>query len=299
MSNLDRVRKNFLQAVGCALVAITAFITATAQNPGDKVEYKAQNWPEKWETGTFVKALPGGTQALIREKPTEFFPQGFERAYALKEIRQVGNNQTDQVDLDKIIVKKPETADGPMSEQNVLTFLRNRLGEGDPFRDNPKRELALKALREEVLRRGVNFRYASVGDFSNQLMKFGALSNVTAPLTENFGPPAKLASIFDQWRLSKVGDPNNPRFGNAGSLNINSNDSYVWNSPSGVIKGKWRKATPDEMAKSDKGGDGIVLLNAKSGLDWLVFKRNEGGPQGEGVKITDLGTRNMRERGTR
>ncbi|HYE74748.1 MAG TPA: hypothetical protein VEF04_15525, partial [Blastocatellia bacterium] len=74
---------------------------------------------------------------------------------------------------------------------------------------------------------------------------------------------------------------------------------YNWDSPSGVLQGRWRKATPEELAKSDKGGEGVVLLNAKSQLDWLVFKRNEEGPQGEGIKITDLATRNLRERGTR
>ncbi len=71
----------------CAIGVVT---TVQAQKPGDKVEYKAQNWPEKWEVGTFVKELPGGKQVLIRERPNEFFAEGFERAYALTTEPRLG-----------------------------------------------------------------------------------------------------------------------------------------------------------------------------------------------------------------
>jgi hypothetical protein len=53
------------------------------------------------------------------------------------------------------------------------------------------------------------------------------------------------------------------------------------------------------MAKSDKGGEGIVVLNGKSHVSWLIFTRDENAPEGVGIKIVDLETRNMRERGTR
>lgn len=193
-----------------------------------------------------------------------------------------------------------------MNEQDVLGFLRNRLGPGDPFM-NPKRDQVLQELRQEVLRRGVSFRYAAVGDFSNQLAKFGALSNVTAALGENFGAPTTFTALHGKWRLLKVGAPTTfakggdlyrrgEYAGDAGSVIINPDGSYLWDSPSGVLKDKWRKATADEIAKSDKG---VVLLKAKSAEDWLVFKRSETGPEGEGIKITDLRTRNLRERGTR
>lgn len=42
-----------------------------------------------------------------------------------------------------------------------------------------------------------------------------------------------------------------------------------------------------------------MLLKAKAGADWLAFGRDEEGPQGKGIKLTDLQTRNLRERGTR
>ncbi len=78
-----------MQIVACLAVACAGMAAAQGTRflAGDKVEYKAQNYPEKWLVGTFVRELPGGKQVLIREVPTEFFPEGFERAYALNEVR--------------------------------------------------------------------------------------------------------------------------------------------------------------------------------------------------------------------
>jgi hypothetical protein len=54
------------------------------------------------------------------------------------------------------------------------------------------------------------------------------------------------------------------------------------------------------MAKSDRGGQGVVLLNAKSGSDWIVFERNDEGQQGkDGVRISDLYNRGITEIATR
>ena len=196
-----------------------------------------------------------------------------------------------------------------MSQPDVLAFMQERLGAGDPFM-NPRRESVMQALREEVLRRGVDFHNHAIGDFANQLSRYGALSNVSFALDRNFGPPAVAGELNGTWRLIKVGATTTFTRGNtlyqrgefaglAGSVAINGNGSYTWNSPSGLLRGNWRAATPEEMAKSDKGGAGVVLLAAKSGADWLVFKRSEEGPEGNGIMITDLATRNLRERGTR
>ncbi|MFM9968294.1 MAG: hypothetical protein ACKVQK_07850 [Burkholderiales bacterium] len=307
---------------------------AQAYKPGDKLEYKTQNSPEKWEPGTFVRELPGGTQVLIRQAPSQFFPQGSERAYSLNEVRLVGGAPAANPPQSRpgpaippaptaqVAKAAPEPAPGiepppqagaaagaPMSQQDVLGFLQTRLGDGDPFA-NPRREAVLQQLRDEILRRGVGFRYATLGDFSNRLGKYGALSNVTAPLAQNFGAPASSAELSGKWRLLKVGATTTFAKGNdlyrrgefagdAGTLVVNADASYVWNSPSGLLKGKWRPATAGEMAKSDKGGEGVVLVRAKSGADWLVFRRNEEGPEGNGILIADLATRNLRERGTR
>ena len=314
-------------------------VVAQAYQPGQQVEYKAQNWPEKWEIGVFVRDLPGGTQMVIREKPTQFFPEGFERAYALAEVREAPPPELAQAQAQapaprpapkavpapaggaRLAPQTPRPAAGGgggagvgagvglMSQQDVLGFLKQRLGDGDPFM-NPKREAVLQSLREEVMRRGVDFHSHAIGDFANQIGRYGALSNVTYALSSNFGPPAVQNELMGTWRLMKVGATTSvTRGGNlyqrqeyaglAGSLALNAGGTYQWHSPSGLLRGNWRPATAEEMAKSDKGGDGVVLLSAKSGADWLVHKRTEEGPEGTGIMIRDLATRNLRERGTR
>ncbi len=321
---------------GLAALSGTGMANAQTYQPGEQIEYKAQNWPEKWDKGIYVRDTPGGTQVIIREAPSQFFPEGFQRAYSLSDVRPVTQaaapqGQPDQAQAPAPPPARPRAAplararpvaapdqvpdgggvggNGLMSQQDVLSFLRERLDDGDPFM-NSRREAVLQALRAEVLRRGVDFHNHAIGDFANQIGKFGALSNVTAALDNNFGPPATLGQLMGNWRLIKVGATTSvTRGGNlyqrqeyaglAGSLNIGAGGDYVWNSPSGVLRGRWRIATPEEMAKSDKGGEGVVLLAAKSGWDWLVFRRTEEGPEGTGIKITDLATRNLRERGTR
>lgn len=331
MFEYKKIRTFSIVFGACALIAAataTAAISQRGFHPGAKVEYKAQNWPEKWEIGTFVKELPGGTQVLIREKPNEFHKEGFERAYALAEVRPVTRKEPapnnpearnappaqpsdppEKAEPEPTAASEADAGAGLMSRQDVLAFLRKRLGNGDPFM-NPKREQALQELRKEILSRGVSFRYHSIGEFANDIGKFGPPTAVTAALFENYGALAKRDSLFGKWLIAKVGATTTFERGgdvyqrqeygaSAGSLIVNPNGSYVWDSPSGVLKGQWRKATAEEMGKSDKGGEGLVLLSAKSGADWLVFKRNEEGSQGEGIKISDLATRNLRERGTR
>jgi len=265
---------------------------------------------------------------LIRQAPTQFFPEGSERAFAIDDVRPLTQAAKAaapaiQAPLPKARAPAAKPAAkstvvaanmggagaGLMSEQDVLGFLRQRLGDGDPFM-NPKREAVLGQLREEIMKRGVSFRKEAIGHFANELAKYGALSNVTGPLNDNFGPPANQAELMGTWRIAKVGATTTvTRGGNlyqrqeyaglAGSLTISANGSYVWNSPSGVLRGNWRTATHDEMSKSDKGGAGVVLLGAKSGMDWLIHKRTEEGPEGTGIMIRDLATRNLRERATR
>ncbi len=295
-------------------ILMTTAVIANGQcKPGEQIEYKAQNWPEKWEVGTCVKTLPGGSQVLVAEKPNQFYPEGFHRAYDLADVRPVrpvqpepARNQTpaqpDQVDNGAKPGKNDPPANGPagpqMSQQDVLSFLRRRLGDGDPFM-NPMREWALKDLRDEILRHGVSFHNTSIGPFANELSKFGALSNVTAALDENYGPPAMRDELFGRWLFTKVGAGSNPRFGNNGPLTINANGTYVWDTGTSVVRGTWRDATPEEMAGVDKGGQGIVLSKGKGGWDWIAARRDEEGPAGKGIKLHNLPDHNLRERGTR
>ncbi|MGQ0762304.1 MAG: hypothetical protein ACT4OT_09875 [Acidobacteriota bacterium] len=265
--------------------------------------------------GTCLKTLVGGTQVLIAEKPNEFYPEGFQRAYALADVRPVQKavepapKKDDPVKLNREDFKEPaidraddKPANRPagltMSQDDVLSFLRQRLGNGDPFM-NPRRERVLQQLREEILKRGVNFHHHAIGNFANQLGKFGALSNVTSALNENFGPPAKRNELFGRWLFTKVGAGWNPRFGNNGPLTINANGTYVWETGTGVVRGTWRNAIPEEMSGVDKGGEGIVLLKAKGGWDWIAARRDEEGPAGKGIKLHNLPDHNLRERGTR
>lgn len=326
MFEQGRMRKVLFALAACVFFPTTTAVIVNAQvsyKPGQQIEYKAERYPEKWEPGAVVRMTPEGKQVIIRQKPSQFYPDGFQSAFSLEDVRPLTrpgslksetlqpNPQAGQLDDTKAEPKDAGGGDGAglMSQQDVLSFLQNRLGSGDPFM-NPRREQALQELRKEILRRGVSFRYHSIGQFANEIGKFGAPTGVTFAMSENYGPPAKRISLFGKWYIAKVGATTTLSRGgdvyqrqeygaNAGSLTVNEGGTYIWNSPSGVLKGQWRKATPEEMAKSDKGGEGVVLLNAKSGLDWLVFKRNEEGPEGEGIKITDLDTRNMRERGTR
>ncbi len=328
---ISSIKRAVTAFVLLAMAAVFGSGLALAQTyqPGQQIEYKAQNWPEKWEVGTYVRDLPGGTQVLISEKPSQFFPEGFQRAYTLNEVREAAPPEAAQAPVARpaprvapapapVVRARPAAQPargvggagaGLMSQQDVLGFLQQRLGDGDPFM-NPGREAVLQALREEVLRRGVDFHSHAIGDFANQLGKFGALSNVTYALSDNFGPPAVQGELLGAWRLIKVGATTSvTRGGNnyqrqeyaglAGSLTVNANGTYLWNSPSGMLRGNWRAASAEEMAKSDKGGAGVVLLAAKSGADWLVHKRTEEGPEGTGIMIRDLATRNLRERGTR
>jgi hypothetical protein len=323
--DFQRVRRGVVRfgALGVAAAGALAAGPAWAATcqPGEAVEYKAVSWPETWEKGVCLREIPGGTQVVIREKPSQFFPEGFERAYSLPDVRPAGQAAPAAPAVGIAPMPAPRAGpaaapvaagggEGLMSQQDVLGFLRQRIGDGDPFADNPKREAALAALREEVLRRGVDFHNHAIGDFSNELGEFGAISNVRFALNDNFGPPAKQAELMGKWELMKVGGTTTVSRGGdlyqrqeyaglAGSLTLNAGGSYVWNSPSGVLRGTWRAATVEEMTKSDKGGEGVVLLAAKSGADWLVHKRTEEGPEGTGIMIRDLATRNLRERGVR
>ncbi len=47
------------------------------------------------------------------------------------------------------------------------------------------------------------------------------------------------------------------------------------------------------------GGDGIVLLKAKSGYDWIVSKNRTTTLKGEWIYISELGTRQINEYGSR
>ncbi len=197
-----------------------------------------------------------------------------------------------------------------MSKEEVLNFLQTRLGD-QPFA-HPQREQIKKELAEMIKQRGVNFRYETLSDFSNQLGKLGAHSDIIFPLQANYGPPTKEPWLMGKWNLSKIGatvdykgnDGYIYRQGeigvkDVGSVIISADGKYTWNIdvPRGVAQGTWRKATAAEMPY--QGGDAVVLLKAKGGVDWIIHQDRVTELKGDWVNITQLDSRQIREGGFR
>lgn len=303
----------------CVFMAAGSATTANAQEykPGQKVEYKAQRYPEKWEIGTVEYMAPGGKQVIIREKPTEFFPQGSTRAYSLDEVRplaQEGNRAQEPAPdprarderVDESGNRAPAgEGSGLMTTQEILSHLQIRLGD-KPFQvDYAKREAIFKELARTIMRRGVNFRYETLSQFSNDLGRFGALSTVIFPIQANYGAPTKQAWYVGTWNTSVTSVGRRVIIGaKTGFLTVNANGTYVWklyptDLPATYVKGSWRKATPEEMAVSYQGGDGLVLLKGKEGYDWLVRQDRETTLPGDWAWIANLDARAQRESGKR
>jgi len=192
-------------AVAMLCVASITFAQADKYKPGDKIEYLESPAKGLWEEGVYVDATPGGKQPIIRKKPNEFYKDGAQTAYDWERIRpltaKAANKAPAEVSVKtgpapapKPAVPEPVKATAPtmpagtmMTKEEVLNFLQTRLGD-QPFA-NPQREQIKKELAEMIKQRGVNFRYETLSDFSNQLGKYGASSEITFPLQANYGPP--------------------------------------------------------------------------------------------------------------
>ncbi len=320
-------KQTFSQRIGLLVLMTIALlfiadIEAIAQKkdykPGDKIEWKSSNYPETWEEATFVKATPDGSQPIIREKPNEFHKDGFQRGTSWADIRPLSAKTANQVpandtEADNSPTKSETTNDfgsGLMTQEQVVSFLQTKLGD-KPF-ENPRREEIKKELAEMIKQRGLDFRYSeTTADFYKKLGKYGAgTSEVSFPLRDNYGEPTRQSWLMGAWNLSKIGaavdyEKNNRVYrqgeigvANVGTLTLNANGTYVWKSVTAqATKGEWRKATKAEM--KSQGGDGIVLLKAKSGYDWIVSKNRETKLKGEWIYISELGTRQINEYGSR
>jgi hypothetical protein len=286
----------------------------TTYKPGQRIEYKTQTYPnEKWEVGTVESMTPSGKQVIIREKPNQFYPTGNTKAYSLDEVRPLGArplNQREEEPRRDALKSGGNTVGevaGLMSQDEILSFLRDRMGDKPFSVESSQREQIFTSLAQMIMRRGVNFRYQSLGEFSNALGRFGAPSTVIFPIQGNYGPPPEQRWLMGSWDTTVVSVGRRVIIGaNAGALTINANGSYVWKlyprDPSAkYVRGTWRKASVTEMqaAPSYRGGDGIVLLNGKSGLDWIVTKDRVTTLPGEWVDIADLNTRQLHEGGKR
>lgn len=321
-------------AFATLVTTCVTFAQADKYKPGDKIEYLESPAKGLWEPGVYVDATPGGKQPIIRMKPNEFYKDGAQTAYDWERIRPLTAKAATKAPVEvpvkagpaigtlptpapKPVVPEPVKTTAPtmpagtmMTKEEVLNFLQTRLG-NEPF-SHPQREQIKKELAELIKTRGVNFRYETLSDFSNQLGKYGASSEITFLLQANYGLPTKQAWIIGKWSLSKIGATvdrdgkdgyiyRQTEIGvkDVGSVIITADGKYTWNIdvPRGVAQGTWRKSTPAEMPY--QGGDAIVLLKAKGGLDWIVHQDRVTELKGDWVNITQLDARQIREGGFR
>ena len=316
--NLRRIGSLVLLTIALLFIAdIQAFAQKKDYKPGEKIEWKSSNYPETWEEATFVKATPDGSQPIIREKPNEFHKDGFQRGTSWADIRPLSAKTANQVpandtEADNSQTESETTNDfgsGLMTQEQIISFLQTKFGD-KPFA-NPRREELKKELAEMIKARGLDFRYSTtLTDFNNKLGKYGMTSEVIFPLRDNYGEPTKEKELMGAWNLGKIGaavdyTKNNRVYrqgeigvANVGTLTLNANGTYVWKAGAkDSTGGKWRKATSEEM--KSKGGDGIVLLKAKSTYDWIVTKDRTTTLKGEWLNISELGTRQINEYGSR
>ncbi|CAN5604060.1 hypothetical protein BH10ACI3_BH10ACI3_00020 [soil metagenome] len=303
------------------VLSAVAFAQADQYKPGDKIEYKVMgSYPEKWEKdGTYVGTTPGGSQPIIREKPSEFYPDGAQRASDWNSIRPMGKpNAAPPKVTHPAPVLAPDDlpannkfpagdndgggCDSMLSEDDVLSFFQQKLG-NDPFKDSAKKERVENEMAAKIRDCGVNFRYSPISPFGNKLGKFGAISTTTMPLERNFGPPTKQAWYIGTW-INNVQSEDYWMIVAAkiGFLKISANGSYTWklyasDPPSKYVKGTWRPATADEMKVSYQGGEGIVLNGAKLGYDWIVRQDRETTLKGRWIVIANINSRSQREFG--
>ena len=299
-------------------VGVVLSVIVSAQpgqyKPGDKIEYKEMGtYPEKWETGTYVRSTPDGSQPIIREKPSQFFPEGSERAASWETIRPLAQKPKDPVkpkdDPQPNPKDVPPSDNGQgcaavLTENDIAAYLEKNLGD-DPFKDSRKKEQVEKDLAKMIRDCGVSFRYNGVGSpFYKRIEKFRLLTISTNPLSRNFQKPVNQAWYLGTWRTG-----NQSTYGwvigtMSGTMTINANGTYTWkvggsDPPSKVIKGNWRAATDAEMAVSWQGGGGIVLLNSYGGFDRLVREDDESTEPGKWIDICDLATRGANYFGVR
>ncbi|HEY1170341.1 MAG TPA: hypothetical protein VGH19_03130 [Verrucomicrobiae bacterium] len=331
--SLVRLATLLTTAVASLLATCSLLAQADKYRPGDKIEYLESPIKDLWEPGVYMYATPDGKQPIIRKKPNEFYPDGSQTAYSWERIRPLGTKpaakptveapaKTTPAQPPAPVATKPAapaptatqtlpaTAGGLMTQEEVLNFLQTRLGD-QPFA-HPQREQIRKELAEMIKKRGVNFRYQTLSDFSNQLGKYGASSDIIFPLQANYGPPTKEPWYIGKWSLSKIGATVDYK-GNdgyiyrqteigvkdVGSIIITADGRYTWDIdvPKGVAQGTWRKAKPEEMPY--QGGDAIVLQKAKGGVDWIVHQDRVTELKGDWVNIAQLDSRQIREGGFR
>lgn len=209
--------------------------------------------------------------------------------------------------------RRQPVAQGPagpvMTAQDVVDLFAAKIGDPNQL-SWPKNEQIYNEVAGIIRARGVDFRYDSAPQIiTDAVAKYRVFSNVTGAIRQNLGPPAQKSYFTGVWDMSQIGGETRERQfqpgydlvtrehgAKAGDLVIDGKGGYTWNG----IRGQYRSATPAEMAQSDKGGEGLVLLDAKMGQrskNWIVFKHSI--TNGENISVADLDYRTRREFGGR
>ncbi len=240
-----------------------------------------------------MKAYEGGKQYLVREKPSRFFPEGFEKAYAVEDVRKP-KDEKDSKDKPaapkpgdpKTAPKKSETG-APLTKDEVVAYAKSLFGAGDPFADGEKRDKNLNALRDHIKARGAAFE--ADGTFKYKDLPNGMYSvHIGSAIESNYGKHPKLDDYLGTFllRTTNRGSKTSAKEGGrvvvtttdaqyeAGALVIAKGGQFTWklgrtDPESKWIVGKWREATADEMQPWE-GGPMLVLEKARQGEDYTV-----------------------------
>jgi hypothetical protein len=278
--------------------ALTAPASAQKRDyqAGEKIEYKPNPSQDIWEEGVFVEPTYDGSQPVIRTKPTQYFPQGEQKAVTWDAIRPLAEKPLTTVktpdnktpDEDEAEANTPPTSNrtggqGVMTRADVIGYLRAHLP-NDP--DAPNAEEVRKQLIEEIKQRGVNFHEKNPGEIYT-VGGYSVANNIPDAINSNLGAPVSQDWLMGRWTMYVMGGTNyyvntgngavisREAVAKLGFLTINPGGTYIWkvepgDPPAQYVKGAWRQATKEEMGF--EGGAGIVLQRAADGADWIVMK---------------------------
>ncbi|HEY1171489.1 MAG TPA: hypothetical protein VGH19_08985 [Verrucomicrobiae bacterium] len=173
----------FIAIIFALMVLLPQETWAQAFKAGQVIEYRVRGaYPEVWERGTILRELEGGKQYLIRQKPSQFYPEGLEYAYSPNDLRTA----KDAKPLEPVTGKttpttaptpipapapapKPATTETPrtapapavqghglLTKAEVIAYAKQIFGPGDAFA-NPQRDALLNQIRDLIKTRGVSF----------------------------------------------------------------------------------------------------------------------------------------------
>ncbi|MFO0818203.1 MAG: hypothetical protein U1A77_09700 [Pirellulales bacterium] len=251
-----------------SLVGIHDALGQGSFRPGQVIEYKVGTAvPERWEQGRIIRPLEGGKQYLIHEKPSQFFPEGPEKAYSPSDLRAMGGTpsagkRNSPTPLDAPGKSRSTSlgnlagslsnsgtrvnsnlaqGGGLLSRAEVIAYAKQVFGPGDPFADSNRREMNLNQIRDYIRERGTSFLPDL--DLSNELGALGAYSvHIGSAIEANYGKHPLLKDYFGSFllRTTNRGTKNMTREGarvvitatdaqhESGSLDIYPNGTFVW-----------------------------------------------------------------------